>query len=215
MYSSCSFTQTLNSSLTKTQERFDLQYYQKKIREKCGDLSLPSVCFYVEWDGTQKYVTITEQGYSLSIIKPHSFFRELKLYHKNTVLKMEGTKLFMSSVNVGIWREYNAQGILVNEVDEDKKFSLLAIKPLDVLKYIEREGFINLKTGEGQERFDTTNAINICFEDRNESEKDKSKGMSAKWIIKFYNIEMGKVTTQVFNAENRDIISIVEQFLEE
>ena len=83
------------------------------------------------------------------------------------------------------------------------------------MRYIEREGYISLKTGEGQERFDKQNGINIYFKNKQKSENLWSKREPAKWMLEFYDIEKGYVITHVINAESGEVISKTEQFLEE
>ena len=37
-----------------------------------------------------------------------------------------GKRFFCSSIDIGIWREYDNQGNLIKETDEDKKFEKAA-----------------------------------------------------------------------------------------
>ena len=53
-----------------------------------------------------------------------------KNIHKNGVLMESGKRFFCSSIDIGIWREYDNQGNLIKKTDEDKKFEKLRLKPI-------------------------------------------------------------------------------------
>ncbi len=90
---------------------------------------------------------------ALVTIPPFTYYKEVRIFHKNGVLKKEGKRLFCSSIDIGIWREYDNQGNLIKETDEDKKFEKLHLKPINILRWLEKEGYIDRKTGKGQEKF--------------------------------------------------------------
>ena len=66
-------------------------------------------------------------------------------------MKREGCFFLYSSVRVGTWREYDDKGSLIKVTDEDAKFKHLAMRPKDVLMWMQRQGWINLSTGKGQQ----------------------------------------------------------------
>ena len=69
-----------------------------------------------------------------------------------------------SSVRVGTWREYDDKGNLIKETDENAKFKNLAMKPKDVILWMQRQGWINIVTGEGQQTtFSNTPLIFISY----------------------------------------------------
>ena len=90
---------------------------------------------------------------ALVTIPPFTYYKEVRIFHKNGILKKEGKRLFCSSVDIGIWREYDNQGNLIKETDEDNKFEKLCLKPINILRWLEHEGYIDRKTGKGQEKF--------------------------------------------------------------
>lgn len=71
-----------------------------------------------------------------------------KKFYPSGMLK-QISYFYQSNLKIGIWKYYDEQGNLLKEVDEDKKFEKSKIKINDILKLLEKEGWINLKTGEG------------------------------------------------------------------
>ena len=93
--------------------------------------------------------SMTESGahyveYSTSI----SFYKIVKNFHPNGMLKSKGT-IVGSDFSVGYWQYFDEKGNLIKEEDEDKKFGKIKIDW--ILKFLEKEGWINLTTGEGRE----------------------------------------------------------------
>jgi len=136
----------------KTTERFDVQYYKNIIKEK-NTYENATSAQYVERNGTEVYVSFNEDGYFLQEIKPFTYEMIVKNYYKNCILKSKGKLLCHSSIKIGIWCEYDNQGNLIKETDEDKKFEKLRLKPINILRWLEHEGYIDRKTGKGQEKF--------------------------------------------------------------
>ena len=118
-----------------------------------------------------------------------------------------GERLFCSSIDIGIWREYDNQGNLIKETDEDKKFEKLRLKPINILRWLEHEGYIDRKTGKGQEKFVKQGdepGISISFgkigAPSAEFEKD-----SVLWTITITN--KGSDLTYTWNAKNGELLS--------
>jgi hypothetical protein len=197
----------------RTTDKFDLPYYQQKIREYDDGSGMGAI--YTEPDGTQVDVSFGTEYYFLAKIKKGEFRSENRIYYRQSLyLKRESTLMYKSStVLLGMRREYNEQGYLVNETNEDRKFDGLYMKPLDVLKYLQRLGYLNLKTGAGQEHFGKSNELNIFF---SESPKKKSifdKREPAVWVIDFFHD--GRLFTHTINAETGEVMSIREELMEE
>jgi hypothetical protein len=76
------------------------------------------------------------------------FYKIVKNFYPNGMLKSRG-KITGSHLSIGVWQYYDEEGNLTKEVDEDKKFGRIKLDQL--LKFIEKEGHINLETGEGRE----------------------------------------------------------------
>ena len=197
---SCIAQKNKKTTTMKTTERFDVQYYKSKIKEVNGKDGDDSFAIYVERDSTQVKVYFDKDYDALVTIPPFTYYKEVRIFHKNGVLKKSGKRLFCSSVDIGIWREYDNQGNLIKETDEDKKFEKLRLKPINILRWLEHEGYIDRKTGKGQEKFlkegDEPN-IDIYFWLSTRAEG--SKTTPAGWSIDI--TEHGMCTTHSFNAE--------------
>jgi hypothetical protein len=59
-------------------------------------------------------------------------------------------------LKIGIWEYYDEKGKLIKEEDEDAKFG--KVKMGQILKFIEKEGWIDLSTGKGREEIAYTNS---------------------------------------------------------
>ena len=92
---------------------------------------------------------MTESGTYYNEFPPApNFYRIVKTFYPNGRLKSKG-KLTGQLLLIGVWQYFDEQGHLIKEVDEDKKFGKL--KLIDILRFIEKEGYINLSTGEGRD----------------------------------------------------------------
>ena len=197
----------------KTTERFDVQYYKNIIKKKNSYEGATSAQ-YVERNGTETYVSFNDDGFVLQEIKPFTYEMIVRNYYKNSIIKSKGKFLCHSSVKIGIWREYDNQGNLIKETDEDKKFEKLRLKPINILRWLEKEGYIDRKTGKGQEKFvkegDEPN-IDIYFWLSTRAEE--SKTIPAGWSIDI--TEHGMCTTHSFNAETGDYLGKTTQVVYE
>ena len=209
----CVAQKNKKTTTMKTTERFDVQYYKKIIKEKNSYEGATSAQ-YVERNGTETYVSFNDDGFVLQEIKPFTYEMIVKNYYKNCILKSKGKLLCHSSVKIGIWREYDNQGNLIKETDEDKKFEKLRLKPINILRWLEKEGYIDRKTGKGQEKFvkegDEPN-IDIYFWLSTRAEG--SKTIPAGWSIDI--TEHGMCTTHSFNAETGEYLGNTTQVVYE
>ena len=187
-------------------ERFDVQYYKNIIKEK-NTYENATSAQYVERNGTEVYVSFNEDGYFLQEIKPFTYEMIVKNYYKNCILKSKGKFLCHSSVKIGIWREYDNQGNLIKETDEDKKFEKLRLKPINILRWLEHEGYIDRKTGKGQEKFVKQGdepGISISF-GKISTPNTKFEKDSVLWTITITN--GGGDLTYTWNAKNGELLS--------
>ena len=210
---SCVAQKNKKTTTMKTTERFDVQYYKNIIKEK-NTYENATSAQYVERNGTEVYVSFNEDGYFLQEIKPFTYEMIVKNYYKNCILKSKGKLLCHSSIKIGIWCEYDNQGNLIKETDEDKKFEKLRLKPINILRWLEHEGYIDRKTGKGQEKFlkegDEPN-IDIYF--WLSTRADGSKTIPAGWSIDI--TEHGMCTTHSFNAETGEYLGKTTQVVYE
>ena len=210
---SCVAQKNKKTTTMKTTERFDVQYYKSIIKKKNSYEGATSAQ-YVERNGTETYVSFNDDGFVLQEIKPFTYEMIVKNYYKNCILKSKGKLLCHSSVKIGIWREYDNQGNLIKETDEDKKFEKLRLKPINILRWLEKEGYIDRKTGKGQEKFvkegDEPN-IDIYF--WLPTRTKGSKTIPAGWSIDI--TEHGMCTTHSFNAETGEYLGNTTQVVYE
>ena len=210
---SCVAQKNKKTITMKTTERFDVQYYKSIIKKKNSYEGATSAQ-YVERNGTETYVSFNDDGFVLQEIKPFTYEMIVRNYYKNSIIKSKGKFLCHSSVKIGIWREYDNQGNLTKETDEDKKFEKLRLKPINILRWLEKEGYIDRKTGKGQEKFvkeDDEPNIDIYF--WLSTRADGSKTIPAGWSIDI--TEHGMRTTHSFNAETGEYLGKTTQVLYE
>ena len=210
---SCVAQKNKKTTTMKTTERFDVQYYKSIIKKKNSYEGATSAQ-YVERNGTETYVSFNDDGFVLQEIKPFTYEMIVRNYYKNSIIKSKGKFLCHSSVKIGIWCEYDNQGNLIKETDEDKKFEKLRLKPINILRWLEHEGYIDRKTGKGQEKFvkegDEPN-IDIYFWLSTRAEG--SKTIPAGWSIDI--TEHGMCTTHSFNAETGEYLGNTTQVVYE
>ena len=213
LYCTCCNAQKNKEATTmKTTERFDVQYYKNKIKEVNGKDGDNSFAIYVDRDSTQVKVYFDKDYDALVIIPPFTYYKEVRIFHKNGVLMESGKRFFCSSIDIGIWREYDNQGNLIKETDEDKKFEKLRLKPINILRWLEHEGYIDRKTGKGQEKFVKQGdepSIRISF-GKISAPNAKFEKDSVLWTITI--TDKGGDITYTWNAKNGELLS-KEMFL--
>ena len=203
---SCVAQKNKKTTTMKTTERFDVQYYKSIIKEKNSYEGATSAQ-YVERNGTETYVSFNDDGFVLQEIKPFTYEMIVRNYYKNCIIKSKGKFLCHSSVKIGIWREYDNQGNLIKETDEDKKFEKLRLKPINILRWLEHEGYIDRKTGKGQEKFVKQGdepSIRISF-GKISAPNAKFEKDSILWTITI--TDKGGDITYTWNAKNGELLS--------
>jgi len=139
-----------------TNETFDFKIYKNMINQEEGRSTM------ILEDGTKiqmseplfKDMTYgverTTTGFiRISPVKP--FFIEIvKIFSPLGKLIKQGK--FISNINVGISQEFNENGKLIEEIDYDKK-DWSKYYYSDILKFLDKEGVIDLKTGRGRGTF--------------------------------------------------------------
>ena len=202
----CNAQKDKETTTMKTTERFDVQYYKSIIKEKNSYEGATSVQ-YVERNGTETYVSFNDDGFVLQEIKPFTYEMIVRNYYKNSIIKSKGKFLCHSSVKIGIWCEYDKQGNLIKETDEDKKFEKLRLKPINILRWLEHEGYIDRKTGKGQEKFlkqGDAPGISISF-GKISAPNAKFEKNSVLWTITI--TDKGGDITYTWNAKNGELLS--------
>ena len=207
LYCTCCNAQKDKKTTTmKTTERFDVQYYKSIIKKKNSYEGATSAQ-YVERNGTETYVSFNDDGFVLQEIKPFTYEMIVRNYYKNSIIKSKGKFLCHSSVKIGIWCEYDKQGNLIKETDEDKKFEKLRLKPINILRWLEKEGYIDRKNGKGQEKFlkqGDEPGISISF-GKIGAPSAKFEKDSVLWTITI--TDKGGDITYTWNAKNGELLS--------
>ena len=152
-------------------EKFNYDYYKSKLHPNTTSV------VYTEKDKTVVKVDFDKNYYSIVQIKNRTFCKDVKIYHKNGIL----------------WKD----GKLIKETDEDKKFERLRIKPKDLLRWMESQGWIDLWSGKGQQSSFSNTPFRINFSPHG---KDH-----AKWYVS--RVTMSGTEEFVIDAETGKIIS--------
>jgi hypothetical protein len=198
-------------------EKFDFELFEKvkKVSEGVyvkpnGDMVV-SMNWYEGGDASDKFLG----GYIREIIGKPPYITVLKEFYIDGYIKEKKTFLGQY-LPIGISEYYDKYGKLT-QVNEENRYG--KIKPADVLKFIEKQGVINLKTGKGFFVGDPLNAelsFNISYgkpQDATtendyyiiglkykggEAETDPSGGEppSASDLIYYMNSKTGRVYTQ-------------------
>ena len=180
-----------NSNNMKKVEKFNYDYYHNKLK--------PNQRFkeYSEADGTFVKISVEVDGFFVEKIPPRSFTQNIIVYYKNGILKEEGEFFFCSDVKIGKWRKYDKEGKLIREENEDKKFEGLRIKPKELLRWLESQGWIDLWSGKGQQSSFSNTPFRISFSPHG---KDH-----AKWYVS--RVTMSGTEEFVIDAETGEVIS--------
>lgn len=83
-------------------------------------------------------------------------------FRPNGMMRSRGKGI--GSVKFGIYEEFDENGNLIKLVDEDKKFE--KIKPMDIVAFLEKEGWFNRKTGENKVAYSPILPTNGHFYDK-------------------------------------------------
>jgi len=139
-----------------TTEEFDVDAYDEIVKRQKGRSTITLE------DGTviqmdrpyfkdmSEGVEITSEGFMrISTVKPY-FIQIYKDFYPQGQLKAQGFLLDIHSI--GIWQEFNEAGKLIEEIDYEKK-DWSKYHYSDVLKFLDKERVIDLKTGRGRGTF--------------------------------------------------------------
>ena len=180
-----------NSNNMKEVEKFNYDYYHNKLKLNQHFKE------YSEADGTFVKISVEVDGFFVEKIPPRSFTQNIIVYYKNGILKEEGEFFFCSDVKIGKWRKYDKEGKLIREENEDKKFEELRIKPKELLRWMESQGWIDLWSGKGQQSSFSNTPFRINFSPHG---KDH-----AKWYVS--RVTMSGTEEFFIDAETGKVIS--------
>jgi hypothetical protein len=106
-------------------------------------------------DGSEFLTVVFKEGCEMWILPPKpAFYTVNKVYYSGGIIKEKGKyfgryDLGSTPIKIGIWTYFDEQGKVINEVDEDKKFSTFGYNEL--LTFLDLEKVINLRTGKNRE----------------------------------------------------------------
>lgn len=137
-------------------EKFDFEIYKKT------DYGIEK---YVKSDGTEIFmIGFNEKSGGFiheNPVKPNFYTTYKEFYTNGNIKKKE--KYIGKYVKIGVSQYYDEKSNLEKEIDENEKFG--KIKPSDVLLFLEKEGYINCKTGQGRENKDGSPKFELGYED--------------------------------------------------
>ena len=172
---------------------------------------------YLEKNGwIIRMTSMTESGAFYDMSPPSPAFYEIqKLFYSNGNIKSE-EKFLGRFLKIDTSRYYEEDGYLAKEVYEDKKFGI--VKPAHILKFLDKEGWINLKTGKGRTAFEfvetypnnpnyTACIFELQFEPIGESYFIKDNKMPI-WVVVIPSILSGDFyeTTYLIDGETGKVI---------
>ncbi len=147
-------------------------------------------------------------------ILPNNFYKTYsQYYHKTGVLAKTGTYFggaYIDDVQhlttkVGKWQYYDEKGILIKEENEEAKFGKFGHENL--LKFLETEGLINTKTGEGKKFLNISygvDTITKIVEERKENPWMPNKG---EWSVIYSKTLPLNDHIYIINGESGKVIS--------
>lgn len=109
----------------------------------------------------------SESGYTqYSKLSNELFYVEYKEYYTSGKIKVIG-KILLDNTAVGVpvdrWQNFDENGNIIKEVDENKKFGKFG--PKELLMFLESKKIINLRTGEGWYLKDKRNSFTISYDE--------------------------------------------------
>lgn len=126
-------------------EKFDFEEYARRraADPEAGDVfKNPDGSTVQMDDGDEPFIRIKHRS--------PRFEETYKTYYADGTLKERGT-LVGGLLKVGRWQRFDERGGLAAEVDEDKKFG--KIKPQAIIDFLEREGWLDKRSGEVKSGF--------------------------------------------------------------
>ncbi len=157
MFLSCKNKDSHNLKLTKNiiAEKFDFEVYKNseygnRVFVKKDGTKITMIDFDKENGGVQNEIPAKPKFYTI-----------YKEFYPNGNLKKKESFLGRF-VKVGVSEYFNEDGSNHKTINEDENFE--AIKPNDILNFLEKKGYIVLKTGEGRENKDGSPKFELNYE---------------------------------------------------
>ena len=154
-------------------EKFDFEIYKNseygnRVFTKKDGTKITMIDFDKENGGVQ----------SETSPKPN-FFTTFKEFYSNGNLKKK--EHFLGRfVKIGVSENFDEDGSKNSSVNEDENFG--TIKPNDILRFLEKKGFINLQNGDGRENPDGSPKFELNYEKNVQIQSSKNSYKSV-WHI--------------------------------
>lgn len=127
---------------------YTIQTKDFDINKYNSNRGLANVFKFTKEDGTIVEQNSFPGGYAEIETPPKpKFYKIRKMYYQNGKIREIGPLL--SHMSIGIWRYYDENG-KETIVDEDEKYGMPNYN--DVLVYLDKKGYIDLRTGERREK---------------------------------------------------------------
>jgi len=164
-------------------EKFNFEDYNRRMENN------PMGFTYVENDGTH-IVLGGPPGPSIRETPPlPKFYQIYKEYYDNGNIKKKGKML--GGEEIGTWEYYDISGNKTIE-EKDNKFGKFSYN--DVYKFLEKEGLINLATGEGRENVNLSFESSIILDLKTWTVSTAKNGYYYKFIL---NSDTGKIVSRI------------------
>ncbi|WP_459926378.1 hypothetical protein [Flavobacterium covae] len=181
-------------------EKFDFDEYSKRTS---------AVHIFHKNDTIYEMVYNPKRGGHMYMTLPNpSFFKIYKEFYVNGNLKKKETYIG-ENVKIGISEYYDEDSTLDKKVNEDEKFG--KIKYTDCLAFLNKKGYIDLKTGKGRENENQSPVFELDYSESDnmwyitvvegkviKTPPDNSIGEPSGWLPIVFKMdgETGKVTEE-------------------
>ncbi|OAH75624.1 hypothetical protein AXA65_03330 [Chryseobacterium sp. FP211-J200] len=156
LFYSCNGQNEKNNVNVKNEKmkKFDIENFRKHWDK--GNTTI------VRQDGTTVEQYETDEGFDETVYRPApDFLSQYNTYDKNG--NQRSTIDSFSNVSVGKSYEYDKEGKVIAENDEDAKFG--KIRYPYILKFLSGKNFLDLKTGKGWHLPNGNKAISVYFDE--------------------------------------------------
>lgn len=174
-------------------QKFDFDQYKTDYKNLPSD---SSGRFKVLKDGTLfRSENFNNKDIWYHVIPPKSYITLSYHFYPSGRLKEFGQFASLDSyvIKIGIWKDYDENGKILKMTDEDIKFKKFSFA--DALNFMEKKGYINLKTGKNRTvssfYFDTEKEIWELYIQTYYNEEVEEKGI--QYIINSQNGKLKKV----------------------
>jgi hypothetical protein len=174
-----------NKLIDKSFEKFDKESFYKDNKEGLPKSYILSNNFQIEESAGDN-----GNWFLRAITKKESLFTVYKSYDYTGKIKAKRINLFKNSCLIGIRYEFDENGKLINEINEDKPFN---ISVFDIIEFLKKNK---------ADLFDVTTNVNRYYD-------EKSK--KATWTLSYrglYKTHEGKLRVEI-DDESTDVISVI------